>query len=199
MKKLLSSKLKRRINNKKGLSLLALIVAVTIIMLTVGASIMGLNLSYRSVQMGAKKDDAQSLAQRDCDIIMSIISKQAAQPSVTGTGTALDDCLTGSGSTLAFESSFFTGTVQADTDIHLYSTIYDPSQYDVLEQQTAYSGFDPNIQKRYVKIQNEARTTQDAVAGTTKTYDVYKITVSVYYGTRQNMFVTCDGEVLVSS
>ena len=183
MKKLLSSKLKRRINNKKGLSLLELIVAVTIIMLTVGASIMGLNLSYRSVQMGAKKDDAQSLAQRDCDIIMSIISKQAEQPSVTGTGTALDDCLTGSGSTLAFESSFFTGTVQADTDIHLYSTIYDPSQYDVLEQQTAYSGFDPNIQKRYVKIQNEARTTQ----------------VSVYYGTRQNMFVTCDGEVLVSS
>ncbi len=89
--------------------------------------------------------------------------------------------------------------MQADTDIHLYSTIYDPSQYDVLEQQTAYSGFDPNIQKRYVKIQNEARTTQDAVAGTTKTYDVYKITVSVYYGTRQNMFVTCDGEVLVSS
>ena len=49
MKKLLSSKLKRRINNKKGLSLLELIVAVTIIMLTVGASIMGLNLSYRSV------------------------------------------------------------------------------------------------------------------------------------------------------
>lgn len=198
MKKLLSSKLKRRINNKKGLSLLELIVAVTIIMLTVGASVMGLNLSYRSVQMGAKKDDAQSLAQRDCDIIMSIISKQAELPAASGTGTALSDCLTGSGSTLAFDSAFFTNTVMADTDIHLYSTIYDPSQYDVLEQQTAYSGFDPNIQKRYVRIQNEDRTTQDAVSGTTKTYDVYKITVSVYYGTQQNMYVTCEGEVLVS-
>ena len=199
MKNLLSSKPKRRINNKKGLSLLELIIAVTIIMLTVGASIMGLNLSYRSVQMGAKKDDAQSLAQRDCDIIMSILSKKAEQPSVSGTGTALEDCLTVAGSAVSFETSFFTNTVQADTDIHLYSTIYDPSQYSVLEQQTATSGPDPHIQKRYVSIQKDTRQTQDTVSGTVQTYDVYKIQVSVYYGTKQGMFLTCEGEVNVET
>ena len=118
---------------------------------------------------------------------------------MSGTGTALEDCLTVAGSAVSFETSFFTNTVQADTDIHLYSTIYDPSQYSVLEQQTATSGPDPNIQKRYVSIQKDTRQTQDTVSGTVQTYDVYKIQVSVYYGTKQGMFLTCEGEVNVET
>ncbi len=196
MKKMLSKK-KRRINSKKGLSLLELIVAIIILLLVISATVSGLNLSYRSVLMGAEKDDAQSLAQRNCDIIMSAISKNAENGTLSGK-------INGSGAATSFESSFFS-TLQSDMELNLYTTDllgvktgYDPTLYTDIEQYPAGGSptADPNKKKQYVKIEQEERelTSTD---GTTTKYDVYKITTYVYYGNENNMYITCEGEVNV--
>lgn len=200
MKKILSKK-KRRINSKKGLTLLELIVAIIILLLVISATVSGLNLSYRSVLIGAEKDDAQSLAQRNCDIVMAIISKRAEN------GT-LSSILDASGS--SFEATFFENYVKEDMKLELHSTSlgvstgYDPSQYEfspgapAIEQ---YSGgtltADSNVKKQYIQLETEDRELLSADGTTTKIYKVYKITIYVYYGYEDNMYVTCEGEVNV--
>lgn len=196
IKKMLS-KSKRRINSKKGLSLLELIVAIIILLLVISATVSGLNLSYRSVLLGAEKDDAQSLAQRNCDIVMAAISKNAES------GT-LSTKIIGSGTATSFESGFF-ATFQSDVKLNLYSTDslgvktgYDPSLYDDIEQcPSGGPTADSDKKKQYVKIEQEERDMTSSVDGTTTKYDVYKITTYVYYGYEDNMYITCEGEVNV--
>lgn len=195
IKKMLSKK-KGRINSKKGLSLLELIVAIIILLLVISATVSGLNLSYRSVLIGAEKDDAQSLAQRNCDIIMSSISKNAENGTLSGK-------INGSGTATSFESSFFS-TLQSDMELNLYTTDllgvktgYDPSLYDDIEQCPSLGPTaDTNKKKQYVKIEQEERALT-STDGTVTTYDVYKITIYVYYGYEDNMYITCEGEVNV--
>ncbi|MEE1056762.1 MAG: prepilin-type N-terminal cleavage/methylation domain-containing protein [Acutalibacteraceae bacterium] len=197
MKKMLSKK-KRRINSKKGLSLLELIVAIIILLVVISATVSGLNLSYRSVLIGAEKDDAQSLAQRNCDIIMAAISRNAED------GT-LSTKIVGSGTATSFESGFF-ATLQSDIELNLYwtdslgvQTGYDPTLYADIEQYPSGGSptAAPNKKKQYVKIEQEERDLTSADGTTTKTYDAYKITTYVYYGYEDNMYITCEGEVNV--
>ncbi|MEE0929519.1 MAG: type II secretion system protein [Acutalibacteraceae bacterium] len=196
MKKVLSKK-KRRINSKKGLTLLELIVAIIILLMVISATVSGLNLSYRSVLIGAEQDDAQSLAQRDCDIIMAAISRNAENGTLSGN-------INGSGTSTSFDSGFFT-MIQDDIRLNLYSTDslhvqtgYDPSSYDIIEQCPLGGPVaDPDIKKQYVKIDQEERKLTSTEDGSIMTYDVYKITVYVYYGYEDNMYITCEGEVNV--
>lgn len=193
MKKILSKK-KRRINSKKGFSLLELIVAIIILLLVISATVSGLQMSYRSVIIGAEKDDAQSLAQRNCDIVMAAISKSAENGTLAGN-------IIDAGATASFDPGFFSH-IQGDIDLLLYSTDslgvqtgYDPGQYLQVEQ---YPGghltADPNYKKQYIQLQTENRDVV-SVDGTVTTYKVYKITVYVYYGYEDNMYITCEGEV----
>ena len=166
-------------NNKRGVSLLELIVAVMLLMIVISMSLNALNLSYRSVLMGAEKDDAQSIAQRDCDIIMAIISRQAEA------GTLADNM-----DADYFKDTFFP-TVQADTKLDVYASCYDVSLYDVLHQQDL-STCDATKKRRLLKISKNNRKLGS------KNYVVYRVEVDVYYGTdNDNMYVSCEGEVNV--
>lgn len=175
-----AGKLKRQLlHNKRGLSLVELIVAVMIIMITIAGSIHGLTISYRSVLMGAQKDDAQAVAQRDCDIIMSIISKQAESGN-------LDSVLNGDN----FTDAFFT-TVQDDTQLETSTMAYDRDQYDVLLQGEGTTGFSTDKKSRFVHMEKKLRT----ISG--KQYDTYLVTVTTYYNTVRGAYITCSGEINV--
>ena len=189
MKNNLSIK-KRRINSKKGVSLVELIVAIMIIMLTITAATHGLNLSYKSVLLGAAKDDAQSLAQRDCDIIMSAISKSAEN------GT-LSSKLTGTGASTNFTTGFL-AQIQNDTKLSHFDSIgysYDSTQYLTITESNGVGAVDSDKKACYVDLTAETRDI--VVAGTTTTCDVYKVTVYVYYGYKDNMYLSCEGEVTI--
>ncbi len=156
-----------------------LIVATMLLMIVIGLSLNALNLSYRSVLMGGEKDNAQSIAQRDCDIVMAIISRQAEAGTLDG-NMDVD----------YFKDTFFP-TVQADTRLDVYASCYDVSQYDILHQQDL-STCDNTKKRRLLKITKSNRKLG------TKDYAVYKIEVDVYYATENdNMYVSCEGEVNV--
>jgi len=181
MKKLLKKIQKRRINNKRGLSLLELIIAVMLLMIVISMSLNALNISYRSVLIGAEKDNAQSIAQRDCDIVMAIISRQAENGTLADNIDPVNNY---------FTAAFFP-TVQADTNLDVYASCYDVSQYEALQQQSITSA-DPSKKKRLLELTKGSRKIG------TKVYTVYKVKVNVYYGTDNNeMYVSCEGEVNV--
>lgn len=73
----IKKKMPPKFNNKKGVSLLELLVAVIILAIVVSATATGLAASYRSVQVGAEKDKDSSLTQKYCDIIMSSIQTKS--------------------------------------------------------------------------------------------------------------------------
>ena len=186
----------RRLHSKKGFSLVELIVAIMILMITVGGCLSALNMSYRSVLMGAVKDDAQSLAQRDCDIIMSIISKQAEN------GT-LDTHIVET-SFINFDDAFFANAVVPDTSISAFSSSYDTAQYDDLKQHSgsvnSLTDFSTDKKSRFVKITKEVTKMIDPTSPSTAIEcSVYKISVIVYYNTEKGAYVTCDGEVTVEN
>jgi len=183
MKKLFKRGKKRRMNNKRGISLLELIIAVMLLMIVISMSLNALNVSYRSVLVGAEKNNAQSVAQRDCDIVMAIISRQAENGTLN---TSVDPL------TSYFTDAFFP-TVQADTNLNLYSFCFDTDQYDVLQQRDI-SLCDASKKRRLLTINRNSRKLG------TKNYSVYHIKVDVYYGTENNgMFVSCEGEVNIEA
>ncbi|MEE0858591.1 MAG: prepilin-type N-terminal cleavage/methylation domain-containing protein [Acutalibacteraceae bacterium] len=200
------SKKKKGFNSKKGLTLIELIVAIMILMLVISASVSGLNLSYRSVLVGAQKDDSQSLAQRNCDILMSVISSYAETDD-------LDTIIVNTpGSSVAkFDDAHFTYILN---DVDLMNCLsgaggagvggYDTTQFAELKQceseaevkTQAANDFSTgdSTKKQYCVLSVNSRDLTET-DGTTQTYDVYKIKVYVYYNAKG--FITCEGEVNV--
>ncbi len=204
MKNLLKAK-RRKFNSKKGFTLVELIVAVMILLIVVSASVRGLTLSYRSASMGALKNDAQSVAQRDCDLIMSAIAAIAeyeefddleSQKTLNG---RFDNS---AGVYCAIEDEFH-NTIKEDAKFNFTSAGYDNNRYAELQkvsntgssvsgvQATNYSN-DPNKQYHYYTI---TRKDGELIPGSSITSQVYKITTYVYYS--EKGFVTCEGEVCI--
>lgn len=205
MKNLLKNK-KLKFNSKKGFTLIELIVAVMILLVVISASVRGVSISYRSALLGAEKNDAQSLAQRNCDIIMSAIVTNVENRAFTNEYT-LDGMVRFDGDGFVNNgSNTYLDWVCDDTDIILENNIgYDKDQYaeikqvvggveevkakksdDVLDAKTSLQ---PIKKYQYFTLSRTEKKISDS------TYQVYKITTYVYYS--DNGFVTCEGEVSV--
>lgn len=104
-----------------------LIVAIMILLIAIGASVGGLTLSYRSTMMGAEKDDAQSLAQRNCDIIMSCITTNIEN------GKTVDDLFIDPEGNPKFKNSYHYA-IRNDTSISAFPSSYDVNQYDEINE-----------------------------------------------------------------
>jgi len=176
---------KIKFNSKKGLTLVELIVAIMILLIAIGASVGGLTLSYHSIMNGAEKDDAQSVAERNCDIIMNCITSNVDR------GVALNN---------VFDAPYasspeFTVTrlsqIQNDTAISVTGSTYS-SDYEQIEQKSV--GFAPTgdttVKKQYFTVETDERKIG------TNDYIVYKITTYTYY--TDTAYVTCEGEVNVA-
>lgn len=195
MKNLLKNK-QKKFNSKKGFTLLELIVAIMILMIVISASVQGLNISYRSAMLGAAKNDAQSLAERNCDIIMSaIVTNVEKKTFTTGTLDTLDGMFV-SGST-EFSAATMVDIVD-DLGINLTTGGYNAAQYATIQQvagnATAVKNkrgteTNDNLKYQYFTIERSDVTLNG------KTYQKYRITTYVYYTT--NSYITCEGEVSV--
>lgn len=193
---------KLKFNSKKGFTLLELIVAVMILLIVISASVRGISISYRSALLGAEKNDAQSLAQRNCDIIMSALTTHVENKKFTDTST-LDGMVTINGN--GFEPPY-RGWIYNDIKMVLDEGGYDTEQYKDIQQ---VLGGDSDVKKRK---ENDAKADKAALQpvkkyqyftldcterqiGSGPKHQVYKVTTYVYY--TDNGFVTCEGEVSV--
>ena len=204
MNNLLKNKLKK-FNSKKGFTLVELIVAVMILMIVISASVQGLNISYRSTLMGAAKNDAQSMAERNCDIIMSaIVTTVENTPYSSSEVDDLKGLLnsTSPGPVGLSASSGMLNDIGNDTYIYL-SGGYNSAQYapiqqvvgnaSAVESKRASETDDKKFQ--YFTIDKSERDMTNAAGTVTKTYQIYRITTYVYYSDKG--YVTCEGEVSV--
>lgn len=197
MNNLLNNK-KLKFNSKKGFTLIELIVAIMILLIVIGASVRGISISYRSAMLGAEKNDAQSIAQRNCDIIMSAIVTNVEKKTFRDDNIdTLDDMvtLTGDGFT-----STYANYISNDATMNLPNGVYNSGQYHDLKQVVGDAGAVktqkesdsssyPNKKYQYFTL---SRTEKEI--GSSK-YQVYKITTYVYY--TEKAYVTCEGEVSV--
>lgn len=199
-----------KFNSKKGFTLVELIVAVMILLIVISASVRGVSISYRSALLGAEKNDAQSLAQRNCDIIMSAIVSNVENKSFADLDT-LDGMVypDGSGFVDSPPKSYKTW-IYNDIEISLprvggVSGGYDIAQYaevkqviggedKVKQQKTADENIDKVTGVPTRKYQYFTLSRTEKTIGTAK-HQVYKVTTYVYYS--NNAFVTCEGEVTV--
>lgn len=186
----------KKFNSKKGFTLIELIVSIMILMIVISASVRGLDISYRSALLGAAKNDAQSLAQRNCDIIMSAITSNVENNVYTVADVnTLGGMVNSSGTAFSTTKN---NQIIADASISLNSFGYDPDQYDLLEQvdtnsttvQSVRAGeTDPNKKYQYYTISKSTKTINSVPR------QIYRITTYVYY--TEKAFVTCEGEVTV--
>lgn len=176
------TKCKTKFNSKKGLTLVELIVAIMILLIAIGASVGGLTLSYRSTMMGAEKDDAQSLAQRNCDIIMSCITTNIEN------GKTVDDLFIDPEGNPKFKNSYH-HAIRNDTSISAFPSSYDVNQYDKINEIQNISELvgAADKKKQYFMVDVETRKID------VKEYLVYRITTYVYYS--DTAYVSCEGEV----
>lgn len=205
MKNLLKNK-KLKFNSKKGFTLIELIVAVMILLVVISASVRGVSISYRSALLGAEKNDAQSLAQRNCDIIMSAIVTNVENKTFANEYT-LDGMVRFGGDGFANNgSNTYLDWVCDDTDIILENDIgYDKDQYAELKQvvggvedvksQKADDVLDARTSLQPIKKYQYFTLSRKQKEIGSSTYQVYKITTYVYYA--ENAYVTCEGEVSV--
>lgn len=194
-----------KFNSKKGFTLVELIVAVMILLIVISASVRGVSISYRSALLGAEKNDAQSLAQRNCDIIMSAIVSNVENKSFADLDT-LDGMVypDGSGFVDSPPKSYKTWVCN-DIKMYLPNGGYDTTQYaevkqviggddKVKQQKTADENIDKVTGVPTRKYQYFTLSRTEKTIGTAK-HQVYKVTTYVYYS--NNAFVTCEGEVTV--
>lgn len=200
MNNLLNNK-KLKFNSKKGFTLIELIVAVIILLVVIGASVRGISISYRSIMLGAEKNDAQSVAQRNCDIIMSSIVTNVEKKTITDADT-LDGMVEGVGEVYRFTNqpaNPYLSRIVNDAEINLTSGGYNAAQYKQLRQiygdEAAVKNYknttDTNSNYKYQYF--TLNRTEKDIGGST--YQVYKVTTYVYY--TDKAFVTCEGEVSV--
>lgn len=203
MNNLLNNK-KLKFNSKKGFTLIELIVAVMILLIVIGASVRGISISYRSAMLGAEKNDAQSVAQRNCDIIMSAIVTNVEKKTFSDFDT-LDGMVTHTGNGFTNTSpNTYASWISNDADMYLPDGGYDKNQYLPL-QQILSNGDKRSDVENYKKNVDEIlypdkkyqyftlSRTENKIG--TSTYQVYKITTYVYYTNKA--YVTCEGEVSV--
>lgn len=204
MKNLLKAK-RRQFNSKKGMTLVELIVAIMILLIVVSATVRGLTVSYRSAMMGAVKNDAQSVAQRNCDIIMSSIVSIAETGTFTpGTVDTLGDNLVNR-YTHCDISPNFDFNIKKDSEMSFeflgMNVAYEQDKYVEIEPingnqavvaaQQSNDKDDPLKKGKRLQYYTISRTNRTIG----ETYQVYKVTTYVYY--TDNAFVTCEGEVCV--
>jgi hypothetical protein len=173
----------------------------------------GLSVSYRSAMTGAMRNDAQSLAQRNCDIIMSSIVSLAEK----GTGFATEEDKKTLGGNLDDTghlaycdiSSGFNDNIRKDTLMQFEDAGGAMIQYDVGQyaELAPVNGLQDRVraQKDVDKVANPGKKYQYyTISRTTKafstlaganTYQIYKVTTYVYY--TDTGYVTCEGEVCV--
>lgn len=202
MSNLLNNK-KLKFNSKKGFTLIELIVAIMILLIVIGASVRGISISYRSAMLGAEKNDAQSIAQRNCDIIMSAIVTNVEKKTFRDDNIdTLDDMIRsdGKGFNNILPDKAYLNWISGDAAMNLPNGVYNSGQYHDLQQVVGDAvkvndqkvidfGSDPNKKYQYFTL---SRTEKEI--GSSK-YQVYKITTYVYY--TEKAYVTCEGEVSV--
>lgn len=195
MKNLLKSKLKK-FNSKKGLTLIELIVAITIMMIVISASVHGINISYRSALLGAAKNDAQSLAQRNCDIIMSAIVTNAERGTFDSTNVnSLGGMVTSDTSFSASKNTQIVNDVKfklPNNSGYNYNQYDDIKWFDIATQTVdgaRAAELDSTKKYQYYTIERRIRKIKN------KEHQVYHIVTYVYY--TDTAYVTCEGEVTV--
>lgn len=201
MKNLLKAK-RRQFNSKKGFTLVELIVAIMILLIVISATVRGLSISYRSAMMGAVKNDAQSVAQRNCDIIMTSIATIAENETFTpGTAATLNGRFIDRTSYCEIDSGYNSLVLQ-DTEMMFLNGGYDQDQYreltpvngtatEVETQKNYDKSTYPGKKYQYYTISREDK----ALKTSGDTYQIYTVTTYVYY--TEKAFVTCEGEVCV--
>lgn len=201
MKNLLKTK-RRKFNSKKGITLVELIVAVMILLIVVSASVRGLTLSYRSASLGALKNDAQSVAQRDCDFIMSAIATVVENETFDAlTKNTLNNRLIDHGTHCEIDNNFHS-LISQDASIDFLTGGYNEAKFSELIAVSQPASNIPSIQQanynheekqyHYYTITREDKALK---AGSSDVYQIYKITTYVYYS--EKGFVTCEGEVCI--
>lgn len=201
MKRVIRNSLK--FNSKKGVSLVELIVAIMIIMIVVSASVSGLTISYRSVLMGAVKDDAHSVAKRDCDIVMNAIQTYASEGELSSVMSHYPKsdgkvyCDFGISEKIVLLDDLLIRI--GDSSVAGGDTGYDSSQYtDLVPYVGSEDSLDTTgkfeVNKNNKKYRSVIITKTEQIQGAT-TYDVYHVKTFVYY--TETSKVTCEGDVIV--
>lgn len=205
MKNLLKKKAKK-FNSKKGFTLVELIVGIMILLVVVSASVRGITISYRSAMLGAAKNDAQSIAQRNCDIIMTAIVTNVEK-------TAFVDVSDFDGMFTSADCDYFDVVYQSkfgdyDMRMHLPDGGYDKDQYADAKnirgssvevefqqkQDLAAAISSPSPDDDGKKYQYYTVEMVNKKIGTTD-FKVFYVTTYVYYTDKG--YVTCQGEVSV--
>lgn len=200
MKNLLKKKAKK-FNSKKGFTLVELIVGIMIMLIVVSASVRGISISYRSAMIGAAKNDAQSIAQRNCDIIMTAIVTNVENKTYTTAELATLGGMFTDHNCSKFSTAYEDSFKNYDMRMYFLSGGYDASLYediapadndaDVKMQQAAYvnPSHGGNKKTQYYTV----NMTPKKING--KNYQLFEITTYVYYTDKG--YVTCEGEVTV--
>jgi hypothetical protein len=172
-------------------------------LIVVSASVKGIAISYRSAMLGAAKNDAQSIAQRNCDIIMTSITTNVENITYTAENiNKFGEMFTDSNCN-KFKDDFRDSLNNIDLAINFPDGGYNEEQYapvkqivggksDVITQHRLDVTADNSKKYQYYTIQKLDKET--AIVGNTD-YQSFYVTTYVYY--TDNGYVTCSGEVNV--
>lgn len=202
MKNLLKKKAKK-FNSKKGFTLVELIVGIMIMLIVVSASVKGIAISYRSAMLGAAKNDAQSIAQRNCDIIMTSITTNVENITYTDENIHTFGEMFTDINCNKFKDDFRDSLNEIDLVIDFPDGGYNGEQYapvkqivgeeaNVTTQHRLDVTADNSKKYQYYTIQKFDKET--AIVGNIN-YQSFYVTTYVYY--TDNGYVTCSGEVNV--
>lgn len=203
MKNLLKKKAKK-FNSKKGFTLVELIVGIMIMLIVVSASVKGISISYRSAMIGAAKNDAQSIAQRNCDIIMTSITTNVENTKYTPAKIHTFGEMFTDSNCNKFKDDFRDSLNNIDMVISFPKGGYNDEQYAPIKQVVGGEAAvtdqhdlvdivaDNSKKYQYYTIEKFSKETQ--IDGNTD-YQSFHITTYVYYTDKG--YVTCKGEVNV--
>lgn len=199
MTNLLKKKAKK-FNSKKGFTLIELIVAIMIMLIVVSASVRGITISYRSAMLGAAKNDAQSVAQRNCDIIMTTIVSNVEKQTFTAADIPTLGGLFHDHNCNRFSVSYEETLRDEDIALHLPAGGYNSAKYAAIQSepdgvekvkilQASNYASDSTKNYQYYTIKKTRKTING------EDYLLFHITTYVFY--TEKGFVTCEGEVSV--
>ena len=176
----------KKINNKKGFSLLELLCAVMIMAIAVSATATGLAISYQSITKNTMMNQASAKAQMYCDVIMTYVEKT---PSNDPYASSLSSEQVNKNKLFAPSSDYiFKDEIKDNikTDVtNLDSSMTDANQYKKTDIDTRTFN---NAEVAYVIDGVGSYTNSEGVDMVS-----YEITVYINYG--NNGTATCTGVV----
>lgn len=181
------NQINKKINNKKGFSLLELLCAVMIMAIAVSATATGLAISYQSITKNTLMNKASAKAQMYCDVIMTYVEKTPSDDpneSWTSRDTSENKLFAMQPNTTYRLTNDVTNKIKTDVAA-LDASMTDAKQYD----SSSINSRAFNASEVAYVIDREGSYTTNAGVEMAS----YKITVYVNYGT--NGIVNCTGIV----